>query len=243
MTALTVQDGKLVLRDGKLGSGQGCCCQECDCAPCGDPALYIDGEWMMPPQGATGSGMPEFRNYIAYDPDNCAGTQYITGRADLFTFEFYGSGRWIEFPPAPSCEVVIYFGLTPLIQYSEYVGNFSSYLYFKTRWSRCSTSGTNGRYPLSLVSSAFLYGDGSGWDFYGCNTRHPINPSVDWSQVQLELGCDGWPKRSCCYPQNPFGLQCDDYISQMACAQRNGGQGGEFRDGVLCYEQECNPLP
>jgi hypothetical protein len=41
VTALTVQDGKLVLRDGKLGSGDGCCCgPTCGCtAPGFAPAI------------------------------------------------------------------------------------------------------------------------------------------------------------------------------------------------------------
>jgi hypothetical protein len=31
MTLITFQDGKVVLRDGKVGTEQACCCQECVC--------------------------------------------------------------------------------------------------------------------------------------------------------------------------------------------------------------------
>ena len=36
MTQITVQDGKVVVRDGKVGTGEGCCCGggECDCEAC-----------------------------------------------------------------------------------------------------------------------------------------------------------------------------------------------------------------
>ena len=37
MPRITVQDGRLVLRDGKVGTGQGCCCQEPDCDCTGNP--------------------------------------------------------------------------------------------------------------------------------------------------------------------------------------------------------------
>lgn len=36
MPRITVQDGRLVLRDGKIGTGQACCCGECQCT--GSPA-------------------------------------------------------------------------------------------------------------------------------------------------------------------------------------------------------------
>ena len=37
MAALTVQDGKLVVRDGKVGTEQACCCEQLLCLPCGLP--------------------------------------------------------------------------------------------------------------------------------------------------------------------------------------------------------------
>lgn len=43
MTALTVQDGKLVLRDGALGVGQGCCCGGCECTCNSTFSLYANG--------------------------------------------------------------------------------------------------------------------------------------------------------------------------------------------------------
>ena len=33
MTAITIRDGKIVLRDGKVGTEQACCCDECS-GPC-----------------------------------------------------------------------------------------------------------------------------------------------------------------------------------------------------------------
>ena len=38
MTRITLQDGKIVLRDGKVGTEQACCCDDepCVCPPCSD---------------------------------------------------------------------------------------------------------------------------------------------------------------------------------------------------------------
>lgn len=45
MPRITVQGGKLVVRDGKLGTGQGCCCDGCDCSSAGaPPAIASDAD-------------------------------------------------------------------------------------------------------------------------------------------------------------------------------------------------------
>jgi len=49
MSPLTVQDGKLLLRDGKLGTEQACCCKKCegpcdDENPCPEGCECVDGE-------------------------------------------------------------------------------------------------------------------------------------------------------------------------------------------------------
>jgi hypothetical protein len=31
MTKITIQDGKIVMRDGKVGTEQECCCAQCVC--------------------------------------------------------------------------------------------------------------------------------------------------------------------------------------------------------------------
>lgn len=57
--ALTVQNGSLVVRDGKLGTGQGCCCGGGPCNPstcpngtqCTPPCVCVDGQ-CVPETGA-----------------------------------------------------------------------------------------------------------------------------------------------------------------------------------------------
>jgi hypothetical protein len=34
MTTITAQDGKIVMRDGKVGTEQACCCKQCVCGDC-----------------------------------------------------------------------------------------------------------------------------------------------------------------------------------------------------------------
>lgn len=65
MTQITVQDGKIVLRDGKVGTGEGCCCEGGFCPPGTQCTIYpfyevdyceeVDGQWVVtqscPPLG------------------------------------------------------------------------------------------------------------------------------------------------------------------------------------------------
>jgi hypothetical protein len=46
VTRITLQDGKIVLRDGKVGTEEACCCeQQCDCSSAGfEPAIASDAE-------------------------------------------------------------------------------------------------------------------------------------------------------------------------------------------------------
>ena len=45
MTQITFQDGKILMRDGKVGTGQGCCCNQtpCTCGNCSSYTLKIGG--------------------------------------------------------------------------------------------------------------------------------------------------------------------------------------------------------
>ena len=41
MTLITFSDGKVVMQDGKVGTGKGCCCAGCEC--CVDDSFYESG--------------------------------------------------------------------------------------------------------------------------------------------------------------------------------------------------------
>jgi hypothetical protein len=67
MTSLTVQDGKLVLRDGKLGTQEGCCCGGGGaCCLCDSLTLYEDG----------------FGNNFATEEEMIARVAQLTAEAD-----------------------------------------------------------------------------------------------------------------------------------------------------------------
>jgi hypothetical protein len=40
MTTITVQDGQIILRDGKVGTEQECCCIECQCPACSETFVF-----------------------------------------------------------------------------------------------------------------------------------------------------------------------------------------------------------
>lgn len=43
MTLVTFQDGRVVMRDGKVGTEQACCCGQCDCTNC-DVSVIVEIE-------------------------------------------------------------------------------------------------------------------------------------------------------------------------------------------------------
>jgi hypothetical protein len=40
VTRITFQDGKVVLRDGQVGTEESCCCEDCVCPPCSDSFAF-----------------------------------------------------------------------------------------------------------------------------------------------------------------------------------------------------------
>ncbi len=77
MTLITFQDGKPVLRDGKVGTEQACCCSKCECGPINCTVTFsVDGveyTWNV-----TGPGNETF--YVLPDGYLCFETVEGSGR-------------------------------------------------------------------------------------------------------------------------------------------------------------------
>lgn len=120
--SLTVQDGKLVLRSGALGTGQGCCCgggggvcclpggtcsteyaTQAECEECGQvntcyEEMFLEDPEQPCPEGWQGSGGYCFRTTSPASCDDCAGfcTSEQSGPCGVWK-----SGK--ECDPTPCC--------------------------------------------------------------------------------------------------------------------------------------------
>ena len=90
MTQITVQDGKIVLRDGKVGTEQGCCCDgDCGCSLREGSAIVVtvDGNdiALSSPFSADGEGVEVCASGSEFLPDSYCESRFLsTASAILF---------------------------------------------------------------------------------------------------------------------------------------------------------------
>ena len=77
MTQITVQDGKVVMRDGQVGTEQGCCCEEDDGCPAGQVLKVLDECAFIKP----GETCPE--GFFIWETYNFGGETYVQCRGNL----------------------------------------------------------------------------------------------------------------------------------------------------------------
>jgi hypothetical protein len=99
MTLITLQDGKIVLRDGKVGTEQACCCEPCTPAALTSPLFSLQALLDVGPDAAVGlgPGLTTLPLQLIWASDCCDGDITITIR---ITTDGDPSGSF--FPADPS---------------------------------------------------------------------------------------------------------------------------------------------
>lgn len=234
MPRISVQDGKLVLHNGKIGAGQECCCG----SGCGDcPHCAIDG-------GFDGFGNP----YVV----GC-------GKSEDSAFDYCGllvfssSSRlvdgfgwpWAAGYPAAFNGCPYFFVVSEEISYAK-CDNFDecdggcTYAAAETRvWKLdCATKtltdvteeATEGGQPLLSQTAAPYPGSPEGCECNGGSFPTPsaCTPTISCGACCSELlgGCvEGLPETTCTDPE---------FLS---------GYAGTWHADARCADEPCNPLP
>ncbi len=187
MTALTVQDGKLVLRDGALGVGEGCCCGGCECVEvCADPAIYINGEYkgtLIQPQ-ITGQEC-----WIGNTMPACVDAEFacLTGYAavSFALLSLTGCDLTIEWLLEP-CSNLNQFNNPPDCSGDPYP--YDPDQYWLTQWKVCGYNPATSRIKLQLSSKALV-----GWNKPPACNNIAEDPDADFGSLSIELDCNPLP--------------------------------------------------
>lgn len=76
MTLITFSDGKVVMQDGQVGSGEACCCGENQCPPGSVLRVTDECAFIMP-----GESCPE--GFVVFEAYTFGGQPYVQCRGDL----------------------------------------------------------------------------------------------------------------------------------------------------------------
>jgi hypothetical protein len=115
MTLITIQDGKIVLRDGKVGTEQACCCggdEPCECPTCEAPEAncfilsFVCMNWSgcvccnlyNPPDGAIAGPLNLLyqgdNTWVASSATQSASLSCVNGVWEFAFFNFAQDGTW-----------------------------------------------------------------------------------------------------------------------------------------------------
>jgi hypothetical protein len=219
VTALTVQDGKLVLRDGALGVGQGCCCGGCECLPlCDTPLFYLNGLYY----GPLGSGYSE-TCWLANTFPACVAEEFVCLNGYAATS--------IQSVSVSDCVVTIQWSVKPCSTLNQFNDppdcSGEPYPYdpeqiWSTQWQPCGVNAENGRIVLRFVSKALV-----AWAKPPACNLSSEDPYVDFESASVEIAC------GCCTVDDIPDLT---KATQASCESA----GGVWAAGDACVVDACS---
>lgn len=230
MTLITVQNGKVVLRDGKIGTEQACCCggPPCDCESC-----YLDIQ-------VNGVSIPENPNRSPGECGENPSNGYDNGFCDAFTP--YGTvvctGSNVDTgncvgergPPSPGyCDVQAAYCL---IECSDTTQTIRLFLYVFNSYQCWGTADPNGNnLPNGLVfAGVALYFKDYTFSLPPCGETGDVGEPEEGSEVEISA-CD----------------DCNAFFDINGCDVDAGGSDSAGVEGFTCCSVSvtvtCNAFP